>query len=84
MLWKNIVCAKHVLREKKKSLTSPQHLSSSIPSWDNSVDKVCKLFIFRSVETEVDMLPEICDICDINKAIPLLFSKGQMQRFLRC
>lgn len=73
MLRKNVICAKHVLCEEKKSLTSPQHLNSLIASWENSVDKVCKIFISSSVETEVDMLSEICDICGINKAIALPF-----------
>lgn len=58
MFWKNIICAKHVLCEEKKSPTEPQHLNSLIASWKNSV-KVCKLLISSSVETEEDKFLEI-------------------------
>lgn len=72
-LWKKIIFAKHVLCEEEKCQTLSQHLHSLIASWESSVDKVCRIFISSSVETEVDMLFEICDILCINEAIALPF-----------
>lgn len=83
-LWKKIICAKHVLCEEEKCQTLSQHLHSLIASWESSVDKVCRIFISSSVETEVDMLFEICDILCINEAIALPFWKVQARHFLRC